>query len=131
ENLGFTSHQPAYSTLNIKGDNLLNGASFASSGSGYHDTTAKLWNVFTLNEQLEYFKDYQRELIRITGKPNALSILSGGIYLVGGGSGDFILNYYINPLHYTAYSPYQFSDILMQCYSNFIQACFFNTLSIL
>ncbi|XP_058768127.1 GDSL esterase/lipase At5g22810-like [Vicia villosa] len=121
ETLGFTSHQPPYPTLNIKGDNLLNGASFASSGSGYHESTARLYNVFTMNEQLEFFKDYQRELIKVAGKPNALSIISGGVYLVGAGTGDFLLNYYINPLQYRVYTAYQFSDILVQSYSDFIQ----------
>ncbi|XP_057453122.1 GDSL esterase/lipase At5g22810-like [Lotus japonicus] len=41
--LGFTSYPPAYLNLNIKGNNLLNGANFASAGSGYSDLTSKLY----------------------------------------------------------------------------------------
>ena len=43
ENLGFTSYPPAYLNLKAKGNNLLNGANFASAASGYYDPTAKLY----------------------------------------------------------------------------------------
>ncbi|KAI5388891.1 GDSL esterase/lipase At5g22810 [Lathyrus oleraceus] len=121
ETLGFSSPQPPYVTLSIKGDNLLNGACFASAGSGLDDATAQQYNTISMNEQLEFFKDYQRELMKIAGKPKALSIISDGIYFIGSGSCDFLLNYYINPVRYNAYTPYQYSDILVQSYSDFIQ----------
>jgi len=41
--LGFTSYPPAYLNLNTKGNNLLNGANFASAASGYYKHTAKLY----------------------------------------------------------------------------------------
>ncbi|RHN51517.1 putative triacylglycerol lipase [Medicago truncatula] len=56
---GFTSYQPAYVNLNTKGNNILNGANFASSGSGYHYLTAKKYNVIPLMNQLEHYKDCQ------------------------------------------------------------------------
>jgi len=43
ETLGFISYQPAYLSLYIKGKYLLNGVNFASSGSGYLDSTARIW----------------------------------------------------------------------------------------
>lgn len=43
EAFGFTSYQPPYLSLRVKGNNILNGANFASAGSGYHDSTAKLY----------------------------------------------------------------------------------------
>lgn len=60
--------------------------------------------------------------MEVAGQSNASSIISGAIYLVSAGNSDFIQNYYINPLLYKVYTADQFSDILMQCYSNFIQA---------
>jgi hypothetical protein len=59
--------------------------------------------------------------VKIAGRSNASSIISGAIYIVGFGTGDFFLNYYINPLLQNDYTPYQFSDILVQNYANFIQ----------
>ncbi|KVH90640.1 Lipase, GDSL [Cynara cardunculus var. scolymus] len=56
-----------------------------------------------------------------SGQSNATSIITGSIYLLSSGSSDFIQNYYINPLLYKVYTPYQFSDILIQAYSHFIQ----------
>lgn len=48
-------------------------------------------------------------------------MFSGGIHLLSAGSSDFVQNYYINPVLNRAYSPDQFSDILMRAYSNFVQ----------
>jgi len=59
--------------------------------------------------------------VKIAGRSNASSIISGAIYIVGFGTGDFFLNYYINPLLNKVHTPYQFSDILVQHYANFIQ----------
>jgi phospholipid:diacylglycerol acyltransferase len=121
ENLGFTSYPEAYLSKKAKGKKLLIGANFASSSSGYYDATAKLYRAISLDQQLEYFKEYQKKLVGIGGKAKASYIISGALYLLSGGNSDFIQNYYINPLLYKAYTPDQFSDILMQSYSKFIQ----------
>ncbi|CAL5212213.1 unnamed protein product [Lathyrus oleraceus] len=121
EILGFTSYQPAYLSLYIKGKNILNGANFASAGSGYHDSTAKLYHSLSLSQQLEHYKEYQKELMKIAGRTDALSIIDGALYIVSFGSGDILLNYYINPLLRLVYTPDQFTDILAQNYADFIQ----------
>nr|GFC02432.1 GDSL esterase/lipase At5g22810 [Tanacetum cinerariifolium] len=43
ENLGFTSNPPPILSKEANGKNLLLGANFASGGSGYYETTAKLY----------------------------------------------------------------------------------------
>ncbi|KAK0606367.1 hypothetical protein LWI29_036925 [Acer saccharum] len=121
ENIGFTSYPPAYLSKKARGKNLLTGANFASGASGYYETTAKLYHAIPLSQQLEYYKECQNKLVRVAGKSNASSIISGAVYLISSGSSDFIQNYYINPLLYKAYTPDQFSDLLMQSYSIFIQ----------
>ncbi|XP_071723109.1 GDSL esterase/lipase At5g22810-like, partial [Rutidosis leptorrhynchoides] len=121
ENLGFTSYPPAYLSKKANGKNLLTGVNFASASSGYYYTTPKLYHAISLDQQLEYFKEYKNKLVGIAGTSNASTIISGAIYLVSGGSSDFIQNYYINPLLYKAYTPDQFSDILIQSFSKFIQ----------
>nr|DAD48726.1 TPA_asm: hypothetical protein HUJ06_018663 [Nelumbo nucifera] len=121
ENLGFTTYPPAYLSPEARGNNLLIGANFASASSGYYDRTAQLYDAIPLTQQLEYYKEYQKKVANIAGKSNASSIFSGAIYLVSAGSSDFVQNYYINPLLYKVYTPDQFSDLLMQYFSSFIQ----------
>ncbi|XP_038719301.1 GDSL esterase/lipase At5g22810 [Tripterygium wilfordii] len=121
ENLGFTSYPPAYLSKKARGKDLLIGANFASAASGYYDGTAKLYHSISLSQQLQYYKEYQNKLSGIAGQSNASSIISGAIYLVSSGSSDFLQNYNINPLLYKAYTPDQFSDILIQSYAEFIQ----------
>ncbi|ONI01015.1 hypothetical protein PRUPE_6G116500 [Prunus persica] len=121
ENLGFTSYPPAYLSKEAAGKNLLIGANFASAGSGYYDSTAKLYHTISLNQQLENYKEYQNKVVGIAGKANLTSIISGAVYLVSAGSSDFVQNYYINPLLYKVYTANQFSDILIQSYAKFIQ----------
>ncbi|CAJ1955824.1 unnamed protein product [Sphenostylis stenocarpa] len=122
ENLGFTSYPPAYLNLKVKGINLLNGSNFASAASGYYDATAKLYHAIPLSQQLEHYKESQNILMGIVGPSNASSIISGAVYLISAGNSDFIQNYYINPLLYKVYTADEFSDILMQHYTSFIQA---------
>lgn len=43
ENLGFTTYPLPYLSKEASGKNLLIGANFASGGSGYYETTAKLY----------------------------------------------------------------------------------------
>nr|KYP51825.1 GDSL esterase/lipase At5g22810 family [Cajanus cajan] len=103
ENLGFTTYQPAYLNLKVKGKNLLEGANFASAASGYYDSTPKLYDAIPLSQQLEYYKECQNILVGIVGQSNASSIISGAIYVISSGSSDFIQNYYLNPLLYELY----------------------------
>ncbi|KAI3688135.1 hypothetical protein L1987_81843 [Smallanthus sonchifolius] len=121
ENLGFTSYPPPILSKEANGKNLLLGANFASGGSGYYETTAELYNTIPLSKQLGYYKEYQTKLVGIAGQLNATSIINGSIYLISSGSSDFVQNYYVNPLLYEVYTPEQFSDILIQAYSHFIQ----------
>ncbi|CAK8538662.1 unnamed protein product [Lathyrus sativus] len=118
---GFPLHQPAYLQLVSKGNNLLSGANFASSASGYYPSTAARYNVLTLSQQLDLYKDYQKELVKTVGQSHALSIISGSIYFVVAGSGDFVLNYYVNPFLQSIYTPFQFSDVLIESYVTFVE----------
>ncbi|KAL2487288.1 GDSL esterase/lipase [Abeliophyllum distichum] len=121
EYLGFTSYPPAYLSQEAKGRNILNGVNFASAASGYYDRTAQLYRAVTLTQQLAYYRDWQIKVVNLVGKGRANAIFSGGIHLISAGSSDFIQNYYINPFLNGAYSPDQFSDILMKSYTAIVQ----------
>ncbi|GMN56180.1 hypothetical protein TIFTF001_025299 [Ficus carica] len=124
ETLGFSSYQPAYLSKEASGSNLLIGANFASAASGYYEPTAISNLAIPLSKQLDNYKEYQGKVVEITGSDNATSMFSGGIYLVSAGSSDFVQNYYINPLLNTAYTPDQFSNILVQNFVKFIEGLY-------
>ncbi|OIV99297.1 hypothetical protein TanjilG_17107 [Lupinus angustifolius] len=48
EKLGFTSYQPAYLNLEVKGKNLLNGANFASAASGFFDFIPQMYRLYAM-----------------------------------------------------------------------------------
>ncbi|XP_004488333.1 GDSL esterase/lipase At5g22810-like [Cicer arietinum] len=121
EIVGFASYQPAYLNLKVKGKNLLNGANFASYGTGYHQSTATLYRTLSLNQQLIYYSDCQKELVKAVGQSSASSIIADAVYVVVAGTGDFAQNYYLNPFLNKVFTHDQFSNIIIQCYSNFIQ----------
>lgn len=74
-----------------------------------------------MNQQLEYYKEYQNKVIRIAGTEKAESIFSDAIYVLSMGSSDFVQNYYIDPLLFNTYTPDEFSDMLIGSFSAFIQ----------
>ncbi|XP_027070612.1 GDSL esterase/lipase At5g03820-like [Coffea arabica] len=121
EYLGFTSYPPAYLSQEAKGSSILTGVNFASAASGYYDGTAQLYRAISLTQQLQYYKEWRTKVVNAVGKAKANTIISGGVHLLSAGSSDFIQYYYINPMLNRAYTPDQFSDILMRSYSTFIQ----------
>ncbi|KAL2502687.1 GDSL esterase/lipase [Forsythia ovata] len=80
-----------------------------------------LLRAVTLTQQLSYYKEWQSKVVSLVGKDKANAIFSGGIHLISAGSSDFIQNYYINPMLNRAYSPDQFSDILLKSYYTLVQ----------
>ncbi|XP_074583835.1 GDSL esterase/lipase At5g03810-like [Curcuma longa] len=122
--LGFTSYPPAYLDKELSGDDLLNGANFASASSGFLDSTATLYQAVSLTQQLRYFKEYQAKVERIAGKAKATELFAGSVYVLSTGSSDFLQNYYINPLLRLVYSTDQFSDLLLQSFTKFVQTVY-------
>ncbi|KAL4199915.1 hypothetical protein AMTRI_Chr03g147190 [Amborella trichopoda] len=121
DTLGFTSYPPPYLGSQPAPKNFLIGANFASAASGYYDRTAQLYHAIPLSKQMQYYKEYQSKVIKMVGKAKAETIFSDALYVLSTGSSDFVQNYYINPVVNRAYNPDQFSDILIQSFTNFVQ----------
>ncbi|XP_057978166.1 GDSL esterase/lipase APG [Malania oleifera] len=121
DTLGFTTYPPAYLSPQASGKNLLIGANFASAAAGYDDKTAVLNHAIPLSQQLQYFKEYQGKLAKVTGSSKAASIIKDALYIVSAGSSDFLQNYYINPFLYKVYTPDQYSSILVNTFSSFVK----------
>ncbi|KAG0479760.1 hypothetical protein HPP92_010618 [Vanilla planifolia] len=125
ENLGFTTYPPAYLSREATGNNLLTGANFASAASGYLDRTANLYRAISLNQQLENYREYQSNVVRIAGgKDKAAGIFSGALHILSAGSSDYVQNYYIDPYLNGAYTPEQFADFLLRPFASFVQSLY-------
>ncbi|XVE88786.1 hypothetical protein DITRI_Ditri19aG0096900 [Diplodiscus trichospermus] len=121
ETLGFTTYSPAYLSPQASGKNLVIGANFASAGSGYDDKAAMINHAITLTQQVEYFKEYQKKLTKVAGSRKSASIIRDALYLLGTGSGDFLHNYYVNPLLNHAYTPDQYGSFLIGAFTRFVK----------
>ncbi|MCO5571263.1 hypothetical protein L7F22_025000 [Adiantum nelumboides] len=119
--LGFDSFPLPYLQARSTGENLTIGANFASGGSGFYDSTAQHFNVLTMNQQLEFFKEYKNKLAGLVGSTNATSIVNGALYVVSAGNSDFLQNYYINLRLRRQYTPIQFGQIVLNLQTKFIQ----------
>ena len=78
-------------------------------------------HAIPLSEQLELFKEYKTKLAKVAGQKKADSIIKDALYLLGAGSGDFVQNYYINPLVNKVYTVDQYSNFLVSSFTSFIQ----------
>lgn len=78
-------------------------------------------HALSLAKQLEYYKEYRTKLARVAGKRKAAGILSGAVYLMSFGNGDFFQNYYINSSLRRLYSQDQFSQLLIRRFASFVK----------
>ncbi|KAK9921116.1 hypothetical protein M0R45_029642 [Rubus argutus] len=143
EYLGFTSYPPAYLTQEAIRMNILIGVNFVSVASGYYNWIAWLWDAISLDQQLNYYNEYQNRVVNMVGQAKANAIFFGAIHLLRENTfiqkslnvvvqnihfciyltSSFMQNYYFNPL-LRVYSPDHFSDILIRSYSTFIQSLY-------
>ncbi|KAL9269113.1 GDSL esterase/lipase EXL3-like protein [Drosera capensis] len=93
ESLGIKDLLPAYLDPTIETEDLLTGVSFAFACCGYDPLTPQFFRVPSLQDQLEYFKEYKKKLIAAVGEERTSFIVSKSIYVVVAGSNDFTFTY--------------------------------------
>ncbi|XP_071688989.1 GDSL esterase/lipase At5g03820-like [Rutidosis leptorrhynchoides] len=123
EYLGFRTYPPPYLSA-ANGTLLLNGANFASAGSGFYHRTARLYQSITLTRQIAYYRDWQDQVVNIVGHKRTNAIFSRGIHILCAGNSDFLQHYYISPLLNRMYTPSQFSKILLNSYYAFVESLY-------
>ncbi|KAL8139616.1 hypothetical protein V2J09_005637 [Rumex salicifolius] len=122
DKLGFNnSYPPAYLRPDLSNNQLVNGVNFASAASGYDNQTAIINHAISLPQQLEYYKEYQRRLASVVSMNSARTIRDNTLFIIGAGTSDFVLNYYINPLVNIMHTPSQYSTYLVDIFSRFIK----------
>ncbi|KAH9302862.1 hypothetical protein KI387_014445, partial [Taxus chinensis] len=125
EFVGVSNLLPAYSDPEFRGEKLLTGASFGSSGSGYARSTAHNFNVLPLEKQVNNFRKYKAQLVNMVGQEYAVKIVSEALFGISTGTNDFTNNYYLNPLTKSNnYSVEGFQNLLIHSLTVFIQNIF-------
>ncbi|CAD6263128.1 unnamed protein product [Miscanthus lutarioriparius] len=92
--------QPAlpYLSPDLRGDQLLVGANFASAGVGIlNDTGIQFVNIIRIGQQLQNFQDYQQRLAKFVGEDAARQVVNNALVLITLGGNDFVNNYYLVP----------------------------------
>ncbi|KQJ83478.1 GDSL esterase/lipase LTL1 [Brachypodium distachyon] len=96
----YLGSEPAlpYLSPNLRGENLLVGANFASAGVGIlNDTGVQFVNIIRIAQQLQNFQAYQQKLAAYVGEDAARQRVSQALVLITLGGNDFVNNYYLVP----------------------------------
>lgn len=79
-----------------------------------------LQNVIPIWKELEYFKEYKKELRNCVGEKDAERIVCEALYIISAGTNDFLENYYLLPSTRSKYNSVQdFEDHLVSTVADF------------
>ncbi|KAK6277925.1 hypothetical protein POUND7_018248 [Theobroma cacao] len=95
EGLGVKSALPAFLDPNLPSEELATGVCFASGGSGLDQLTAKLQNVISITDQLNFFKQHIQKLEGAVGPEKAKGTISDSLFLVSSGNNDIAITYFV------------------------------------
>lgn len=76
--------------------------------------------MIPLWKELDYYKEYQKELRDYLGNDEANEVLSEALYLISLGTNDFLENYYVIPGRSSEYSIEDYQNFLLGIAGNFI-----------
>lgn len=99
-------------------NSLLLGSNFASAGAGILNSTGRIFvALLTIEQQFQYFRDYQQKITAILGPAGAQKLVSEALYSVTLGGNDYINNY-LMPFskEKKQYTLPQFQDLLITEY---------------
>ncbi|EAY75691.1 GDSL esterase/lipase At5g45670 [Oryza sativa Japonica Group] len=124
--LGFDNFIPPYAATS--GDQILNGANFASAAAGIRaETGQQLGGRIPFAGQVQNYQTAVQTLISILGDQDTASDrLSKCIFSVGMGSNDYLNNYFMPAFYNTGsqYTPEQFADSLIADYRRYVQVLY-------
>ncbi|CAI9787168.1 unnamed protein product [Fraxinus pennsylvanica] len=97
EHMGWEATLP-YLSPELRGQNLLVGANFASAGVGIlNDTGIQFVNIIRIPNQLDNFKEYQQRVSELIGYEERKKLVKRALVLITLGGNDFVNNYYLVP----------------------------------
>lgn len=80
-----------------------------------------LQSVIPLWKELEYYREYQKDLRGYLGDEKANEILGEALYLISIGTNDFLENYYVLPKRASEFSIEEYQNFLAGIAGNFIK----------
>ena len=83
-------------------------------------------HAISLQQQLQYFKEYQGKLVKVAGGSKAASIFKDALYLISAGNSDFAQNYYVNPFINKHYTADQYGSYLVGIFQSFVKVNYYN-----
>ncbi|XP_059442192.1 GDSL esterase/lipase At4g26790-like [Corylus avellana] len=120
EAFGIKPTIPAYLDPTYGVKDFATGVCFASAGTGYDNATSNVLSVVPLWGELEYYKEYQKDLRGYLGEEKANEVLSEALYLISIGTNDFLENYYLLPERSLQFSIEEYQRFLAGIAGNFI-----------
>ncbi|XP_073009884.1 GDSL esterase/lipase At2g40250-like [Typha latifolia] len=112
---------PPYYGYNFTTNEMPTGVSFASAGSGLDDLTAATSNVETIATQVENFEAYIEKMKGMLGEEKGDEILKNAMIIIGAGSNDLIMNYYLLPSRRSSFTLAQYHAFLIEKLQSLIQ----------
>lgn len=98
QRMGATESALPYLSPQLNGERLLVGANFASAGVGIlNDTGVQFVNIIRINQQLQYFLEYQERVSALIGEAETQRLVAESLVLMTLGGNDFVNNYYLVP----------------------------------
>ncbi|KAI4306147.1 hypothetical protein L6164_029449 [Bauhinia variegata] len=124
EAFGIKPFIPAYLDQDYNITHFSTGVSFASAGTGYDNATSDVLSVIPLWKELEYYKEFQRDLRSYLGLDRANQVVGESLYLISAGTNDFLENYYVLPKRFSEYSVEDYQKILLGIAEDFISVLY-------
>ncbi|XP_047328589.1 GDSL esterase/lipase EXL3-like isoform X1 [Impatiens glandulifera] len=124
EELGIKDIVPAYLDPKLQPKDLTTGVTFASGGSGWDPQTPLLALVYTMEDQMNHFKEYIGKLREVVGEEKTCFILANSFFVIVAGSNDITNTYYSVGLRRLQYDINSYSQFLAQSASQFVQGLY-------
>ncbi|KAK9740039.1 hypothetical protein RND81_03G006700 [Saponaria officinalis] len=121
EKLGIKKSLPAYLDDSLQDEDLVTGVSFASSGSGYDHMTSSIVLTRSLDDQLNWFKEYRGKLKAIVGAEKADFIVNNSIFFVVAGTCDLANTYFTFPFRRLFQDVDSYTDIMLDGATSFLK----------
>ncbi|PIA38164.1 hypothetical protein AQUCO_02800070v1 [Aquilegia coerulea] len=111
---------PAYLDPAYTIKDFATGVTFASAGTGLDNVTSDLVSVIPFWKEMEYFKEYKRNLTKFMGACKTDELLREALYILSIGTNDFLENYYQVPIRSSHYTVDQYENFLLDLMKNFV-----------
>ncbi|GAV76946.1 Lipase_GDSL domain-containing protein [Cephalotus follicularis] len=120
--MGIKESVPPYLDPTLSIEEIMNGVSFASAGSGFDPLTPRISGVIEISKQVEYFKEYKKRMELVIGKQRMENHIEKAIYIISAGTNDFVVNYFTIPVRRKTYSITAYQQFVLQMLKQLIQA---------